>query len=383
VIPVPVTTARTWQTAPSDDMKRVVAAAAGKKGAPVSRSPVLDDLASLDDTAAISRRLRPRAAGLLSTQVSPHHSELRGHSRRRGEWFYGAEPESVRDQFRREAWDRLTAYTFPWAGLATLEIIHDFYWSVVVIDDHLGRPGLRGDVTRTRSVLAHYADVLAYPDVRESPVVPQDSNARLVEAWWHVLVSLTEPAWRRRFVGHMNAWFEACCWETERLGHDRPFEEGEFWDRRLHLFGSLSYMDLLHLEMPHAIPEHVHNNRLYKRYLGTAVECLCYFNDLSSYRVEESTGNAQSNLIAILKSQYGCGLEAAAGHVADLYALHTQRLVDLEPLLQIAFPGHREALQQVFTRVGLWQAGFIRWHEESGRYSEPQEEGNSVPQCSC
>ncbi|MEV0705290.1 hypothetical protein AB0I53_46290 [Saccharopolyspora sp. NPDC050389] len=328
----------------------------------------------------MSHRLPARVASRFPAQVSPHHPELRWHSQQRGEWFYGDVPERVRNKFRREMFDSLTAYTYPWASLATLEIIHDFYWSVVVIDDHLDRPGFRGNVTRTRSALAHYADVLAYPDTRGTPAVPQDPNARLVQTWWHALVPRTEPAWRRRFVGHMNAWFDACCWETDQLGHNRPFEEGEFWDHRLHLFGSQTYMDMLHLDLPQAIPEHVHDSPLYQRYLNTAVECLCYFNDLISYRVEESAGSAQSNLISILKTQYGCGLEAAASHVADLYALHTQQLVDLEPQIQIVFPEHKEALHQVFGRVGRWQAGFIRWHEESGRYSDPKEEGISVPQ---
>jgi hypothetical protein len=329
----------------------------------------------------IPHRFPPRAASRFPAQVSPYHPELRKYTQQQGEWFYSDVPEHIRNKFCREMFDSLTAYTYPWASLATLELLHDFYWSIVVIDDYLDRPDLRGNVTRTRSVLAHYADVFAYPDTRGTPAAPQDRNARLIETWWHALVPLTEPAWRRRFVGHMNAWFDACCWESDQLGHQRAFDEGEFWESRLHLFGSRTYMDMLHLDMAQTIPQRIHDSILYQRYLSTAVECLCYFNDLISYRVEESTGSAQSNLISILKTQYGCSPEAGAHHIADLYALHTQQLIDLEPQIHLAFPEHREALQQVFTRVGMWQAGFIRWHEESGRYSDSKEDGISVPQC--
>ncbi|MCP2338554.1 terpene synthase family protein [Actinomadura rupiterrae] len=272
--------------------------------------------------------------------------------------------------------DRLAARLFRTAPLDRVELFGHWLTWTFALDDLLDRPPLAASAT---AVCELYDDLLRA--LRRGSARPgaRPLESTLVELWRQTAPSMS-PAWRRRFLLHLEDHRSGCAEEAvnRRTGTVPPPDRYAAARRRAcgpHLF------DLVEPVLGAELPDRVRAVPAWTAFTEGTADLLAWCNDLASFRRERQDDDAH-NLVAVLMHTYGFA-DAQAAHWTVDRIVH--RAADVaaaarvlpDALDRLALPeAERSAAARVTAVLLDAPRAHLDWLVESGRYDLSRPSGD-------
>jgi germacradienol/geosmin synthase len=172
---------------------------------------------------------------------------------------------------------------------------------------------------------------------------------------------------------------ESWVWEIGNQILGRIPDPVDYVEMRRATFGTPLTMSLATLAPGPRLPGEVGRSRAVRNLERTAADYAGLLNDLFSYQKEVQFEGDQHNGVVVVRSFLGCDAMQAADVVHDLM---TARLRQFERVVAAELPAlgaegqldgaARAALDRRVTQLRDWMAGIAHWHQQCGRYSEPE-----------
>ncbi|WP_410594633.1 terpene synthase family protein [Amycolatopsis sp. lyj-23] len=176
------------------------------------------------------------------------------------------------------------------------------------------------------------------------------------------------PAVRQAVETMTSSWL----WELANQAQNRIPDPIDYVEMRRRTFGADLTMSL---SRGHAVPPELHRTRPVQTLEHAAADVAALANDLYSYRKEIQYEGELHNAVLVVRNFLDCTEERAAEVVTDL--IHA-RSAEFDHTAATELPAlYRDEATEA-TLLGFvrelrdWMAGTVHWHENSGRYTEPE-----------
>lgn len=224
----------------------------------------------------------------------------------------------------------------------------------------------------TRDLAGAKAAAFRLPAFMPAAGAPMPAPANPLEAGladlWPRTAAERRPAVRRAVEAMTSSWL----WELANQTQNRIPDPIDYVGMRRHTSGA----DLtLSLSRSHALPPALYRTRPVQTVEHTAVDVVWLINDLYSYRKEIQYEGELHNAVLVVRNFLNCTEERAFEVVTDL--VHA-RAAEFEHAVATELPAlyrddaTEEALLGFVQGLRDWMAGTLHWHENSGRYTEPE-----------
>ncbi|MET8852865.1 germacradienol/geosmin synthase [Amycolatopsis sp. NPDC004625] len=311
---------------------------------------------------------RPSVELPVPLRLSPHLPEARV---RNVDWARrtGLLDGVVWDERKLRAADLplCAAGTHPDATADTLDVTSDWLTWRSYADDYY--PLVFG---ATRDLAGAKAATFRLPAFMPAAGAPMPAPATPLEAGladlWPRTAAERRPAVRRAVETMTSSWL----WELANQAQNRIPDPIDYVGMRRRTSGA----DLtLSLTRGHALPPALHRTRPVQTVENAATDVTSLINDLYSYRKEIQYEGELHNAVLVVRNFLNCTEERAFEVVTDL--VHA-RAAEFEHAVATELPAlyrdeaTEEALLGFVQELRDWMAGTLHWHENSGRYTEPE-----------
>jgi hypothetical protein len=265
---------------------------------------------------------------------------------------------------------RLAARIFPRVPRDRAELFARWLIWLFAFDDARDERPLGGSAT---AVDSRFTDLLK--TLRRGHARPEADALELALAeLWRETARGMSPAWRRRFLGHLEEQRAACTEEAmhRRTGHVPGPADYPALRRRT---SGLFLLDLVEPVAGYELPEGVVRSPAWHALVQATADLVAWSNDVASYRQEAAAGTAGHNYLTVFAQAYGLGPEQtvtwvvnriaerapdAAAAARRLSAELTRLELAPEPAAQVT------AVAEVLLTA---PRAHLEWLQETGRYS--------------
>ncbi|MDX3192190.1 germacradienol/geosmin synthase [Streptomyces sp. MN03-5084-2B] len=255
----------------------------------------------------------------------------------------------------------------PDAPADTLDVTSDWLTWRTYADDHY--PLVFG---ATRDLAGAKAATFRLPAFMPAAGAPMPAPATPLEAGladlWPRTAAERRPAVRRAVEAMTSSWL----WELANQAQNRIPDPIDYVEMRRRTFGADLTMSLARR---HATPPALHRARPVQTLAHAAADVVCLANDLYSYRKEIRYEGELHNAVLVVRNFLDCTEQRAAEVVTDLVHVRT---AEFEHAAATELPAlyrddtTEETLLGFVEELRDWMAGMLHWHENSGRYTEPE-----------
>ncbi|ADJ43139.1 terpene synthase [Amycolatopsis mediterranei S699] len=220
----------------------------------------------------------------------------------------------------------------------------------------------------------------AFMPVHDSPMpAPATAlEAGLADLWPRTTAGM--PTENRRAVRRaVESMTSSWLWELANQAQNRIPDPIDYVEMRRRTFGSDLTMSLSRFSHGRSVPPALYRTRPVQAIEHSATDVACLINDLYSYRKEIQYEGELHNAVLVVRNFLDCTEERAFGVVTDL--VHA-RLAEFEHAAAIELPAlvRDHAIEPAVEEMLLgyvqelrdWLAGILNWHENVGRYTEPE-----------
>ncbi|MBE8520833.1 germacradienol/geosmin synthase [Amycolatopsis sp. H6(2020)] len=304
----------------------------------------------------------------LPPRLSPHLSEARA---RNVDWARrtGLLDGVVWDERKLRAADLplCAAGIHPDATADALDVTSDWLTWRTYADDHY--PLVFG---ATRDLAGAKAANLRLPAFMPADGAPMPTPTTPLEAGladlWPRTTAESRPAVRRAVESMTSSWL----WELANQTQNRIPDPIDYVEMRRRTFGADLTMSLAR---GRAVPPALHRTRPVQTLEHAAADVASLANDLYSYRKETQYEGELHNAVLVVRNFLDCTEERASEVVADLIQA---RLAEFDHAAATELPAlfrddtTEETLLGFVRELRDWMAGIAHWHENVGRYTEPE-----------
>jgi hypothetical protein len=268
----------------------------------------------------------------------------------------------------------LMARTFPDATHPDLCLATAWLTVVFRLDDHL-ETALGRDPSRLRTageaLLRFFA---GWPKESRPPAAARRALGRplcgaLADVWRRTAARLS-PAWRARFVGHVEEYLAGTAWEAGNRRAGRVPDPAEYIEMRRHTAATGLFFDLIEVFRGVEVPEPTWRNPALRTLRGYADNAVAWFNDLVSWPKELRRGD-RHNLVLVLGHHTGCSLDEAVRAAARYHDGQVRGFVAAREAMPLDLLNH-SGVAGVVADLAHWIRGNMDWSRETGRYAPVQ-----------
>jgi 5-epi-alpha-selinene synthase len=300
----------------------------------------------------------------LDVAVSPYRAQLHDASLHWASSVGIAPPGSRAHAYLEEA--RLTdlaAFTMPFMTRDDLIVascfcvwlfLHDDYY----VDDARGAY----DETALRAVHAQIFGVLDGRNERLTDPIA----VGLRELWERVAVR-ADDAWMQRFARTIKSYLQANDWERRvRLRQIAP-DVSTY--TKMRLFIGAVYPVFVFINIANGVESGARflQNADVRVLAEMANNHICWVNDVLGFRKELREQNP-SNLVLVLRQEYGLTLQAAVTRAADMANKEMHAFLRLRDMLPSFGPVEDRQLYAYVLAMQHWMGGHIAWAMDARRY---------------
>ncbi|KAI0293867.1 terpenoid synthase [Multifurca ochricompacta] len=311
-------------------------------------------------------------------QISPDHVEVRAAS---AEWLRSLKAFSPRAQdafdrcefsksqdhpFLTSSWAQLlpgllACMTYPFHDKARLRTGCDFMNMVFVFDEYTDRA--------TAEEAQVYADIAM--DALRNPHVPRPKGewigGEVTRQYWELAVKTASPGSQKRFIASFDAFSKELVKQAadRNRGHIRNIEE--YIEARRETIGGAPAFALVELGMN--LPDEAVNHPVIEELSMLATDMIWVANDMSSYNIEQSRGDADHNIITVVMQEKKTDVQGAMDWVGEHHKKLEAKFMKIyeNDIPKFGEPVDSELAQYV-DGFAIWVRGNDQWNFESGRY---------------
>jgi hypothetical protein len=311
----------------------------------------------------------------LEINPSARHAEQHGRDFVRR---FGLVPgEASRRHHDESLLGTLIARTYPTAARADIELITDWMSCMLVVDDQFDETELGIQPDRLRQVadqILEWLPVTGGPPAgggRESPFA-----AAFTDLWQRTCVHMSVE-WRRRFVGHVDRFFDCCRWEAHNRLHRLVPGLAEY--RSMRGRALMPYLDFIELTTRAEIPDPIYHRPELTELYQSLSDAVLWTNDLFSCEKEALLGDVH-NLVLVYQHAHGTDLQTAADVAGEMIQDRIDTFVTLvrefrEGRLLSHIDGDlRDTLDRHVTAMCSWLRGQLQWRYETHRFDPDRPE---------
>jgi hypothetical protein len=264
-------------------------------------------------------------------------------------------------EYRRTHVGRLAATTCPRGTRVGLRLLADWQTWLFAFDDGYcdeSEHGFSPDALLRRAV-----GLLGI--LEGTPPEPDDPFGIALADLWARLVSSSEGYQRSRFASAVNAYLLAQCWEAVNRSAGVPPALTEYVYMRRHGSAVRTCTALVDVAGGFQLGAQDYDHPDVVALTDTAINVVCWANDILSYPKELRRSAAVHSLPAVLEHEKPQGIRAAIETVVRMHDEEVARYVaDEEPVRAWADPSLRRYLDD----LRFWMVGNQYWARQSGRY---------------
>ncbi|WP_206791355.1 germacradienol/geosmin synthase [Amycolatopsis sp. MtRt-6] len=198
-----------------------------------------------------------------------------------------------------------------------------------------------------------------------TPTTPLEAG--LADLWPRTTAE-RRPAVRRAVEAMTSSWL----WELANQAQNRIPDPIDYVEMRRRTFGADLTMSLAR---DRSLPPELHRTRPVQTLEHAAADVASLANDLYSYRKEIRYEGELHNAVLVVRNFLDCPEDRASEVVTDL--IHA-RLAEFDHVAATELPAlyrdeaTEETLLGFVRELRDWLAGIVHWHENTGRYTEPE-----------
>ncbi|GLB39974.1 putative terpene synthase family, metal binding domain [Lyophyllum shimeji] len=299
--------------------------------------------------------------------ISPHYRACQAESVAWLESFKPFTPE-VQVAFNKCDCSLIAALTFPRSSYFTMRSCCDLMHAFFVLDDHTDNQPLHVVIERCEATM----DAILHVDK------PRPEGE-------HVIGEITRQFWKRassemprviieRFEKSWRTYLDSVIRQAEHRSEQYICTPEEYMAARRDNIGAypcFAFVEQqLELNIPHEVMEHPYIQSLNK----DCAEMIILDNDMSSYKKEVLSNDADYNAITVVQKHLGVDLEGALQWLLEHHDQNIDNFMAVREkvLKKDGFPSYgpridREVADYV-DGLGFWIRGHDEWNFSSGRY---------------
>lgn len=222
----------------------------------------------------------------------------------------------------------------------------------------------------------------ALPLGRDRPPPAARPLTRALQDTWTALAETTNLTWRIRFRHHIQLFVAMFRHESLNRVHGRIPPMRYFDEVRHPDSATIPCLDMLEYASDAEVPPLIYRTTRFRTLHETAVDVVCWANDVISMHQELSIGDV-NNGVRIVEHHLGCTRQEAVDYAYARVARDVERFLRAEPELTRLcdeWPdladADRAAVEECVAGLRRWMRGHLDWARNSARY--PQERPASV-----
>jgi len=171
----------------------------------------------------------------------------------------------------------------------------------------------------------------------------------------------------RRFRASWADYVEAVAQQAEHRSHARILDLDTYFPLRRHTSGAPSTIALYEMDMD--IPDEIRRHPVIVELEELAVDLIVIANDILSYNKEQAVGDDEHNIVTVIMSQFGLGMQEAIDKAGKLSAEKMARFEFLYRRRVPRFVGPVDLdVQKLIDGFAQCVSGVLHWSYESQRY---------------
>ncbi|THV01930.1 terpenoid synthase [Dendrothele bispora CBS 962.96] len=298
---------------------------------------------------------------LLKRGINPHYQEAAAES---AAWL--GSHNILSDKKRAEVISNhnelLVAHTYPYAEYEQFRTCCDFVNLLFIIDECSDEQNGQ-DAHATGKI---FLDALRDADNQDSSplaVMTKEFRARYIK--------LAGSQTSRRFFERCQSYIEAVAKEAQLREHGQVLDLESFIPLRRENSAVPLVFGLFEYALGIDLPQEVFDDSTFQEVFLTAVDLVCWSNDVYSYNMEYAKGIHGNNIVTVLMKTYNFDLQTSCDYVG----LYFRKLMAQFEMGKIRLPSWSSEVDVQVARyvdaLEYWIRGNLDWCFETNRYFGP------------
>jgi hypothetical protein len=263
----------------------------------------------------------------------------------------------------------LAARCYPMASEPVLFLAADWLGWLFLFDD-LNDEGPLGRIPDEFRLFTDNLRSSVFDNITSRPTDPW--NVALSDIW-HRIRAYSTPAWRDRFVQHIEDYLDACVWQATNRATRKVPDMAAFPEMRRRAGAIWPSFDLIELTVGRTLPEAVPLSQTYRSLSIQAADVVCLTNDLMTYDKENAHGDPH-NTVFVAEAETGCSLSDAKRSVENMVECRIDEFLETEAdlpelctRLELS-DDEQNILFQCVAQLRSWMRGHVDWGRHTIRY---------------
>jgi 5-epi-alpha-selinene synthase len=260
--------------------------------------------------------------------------------------------------------ETLAAYIQPFDGLDVLRLSGDFILWLFLHDDYVDKARQEYDSNKLATLHEQLSAILE-GRLLESP---EPVARALQDICKRVAGQPNGEAWLKRFVHEMKNYLQSNGWERSLSDANTAPDVSTYLKMRLHTSACGPCLTIM-AASTNIAPDAAFLDHTYIKVLtDMANHQISYVNDGLFFEKENREHNP-SNLVAILRNEFGLSWQEAVNRVIDLANKEVIGFVRLKNLLP-SFGSEDGQARRYVAGLELWIRGYVEWGMQARRYKD-------------
>jgi len=287
--------------------------------------------------------------------TNPYSKEASAESRA---WInsYDVFTDRKRAFFVQGSNELLCSHVYNYTGQHQLRIACDFV-NLLFVTDEVSDDQNGMDARRTGQILVN---ALKHPEWDDGSKI-----ARITKDFRTRFLLHAGPRNVRRFINLWELYTDAVAKEAELRERDQVLDLESFTLLRRDNSAVLLCFSLIEYALGIDLEDEVYEDVNFMDAYWAACDYVCWTNDVYSYDVEQSKGQAGNNIVTVLMKENGTSLQETADFIGE----HCKGLVEiyLSAKKQLSLSLGKDAAKFIHA-LGSWMIGNLVWSFETVRY---------------
>ncbi|KAF9263792.1 terpenoid synthase [Marasmius fiardii PR-910] len=295
----------------------------------------------------------------LESSMSPHYHRAAKES---SDWISGYNVFNDRRAIviKEANSELLVAHAYPYAPYERFRTVCDFI-NLLFVFDETSDEQTGEDAAATGDI---FHEAMRNPDYSSTSKLSQmtkDFRARYFK--------VAGPTSSARFLRHLKDYINSVATEAEYRERDEILDVDAFMELRRNNSAVILCFDLLEYVLGIELPDEVYEDPTFEELYWSAVDMVCWANDLYSWNMEQAKGISGNNIVTVLMKHKNMKLQSACDYVG----LHCDKLVRRYLSARDRLPSWGSSkldrdVARFAEACGHWMKGNLDWSFESSRY---------------
>jgi 5-epi-alpha-selinene synthase len=309
--------------------------------------------------------LKPDLYCPFPSQMNPHVEALEEYSFNWAMNFRLVQGEAAIRRFRAAQYHRLSARTYPKAGLEELKLVNDWMVWLFMWDDQFDEAPAATPANQLDAILDGYRIILTNVATTSSQGPAANALQDLCRrTFWRM-----PPRWRSRFAQHCLQWLDSYAWTVNncRLGIAPALDI--YVEKRRHTGGMHLAFDLIDFSEHLGLPEPLRVSPPFEVLNRITNDLVCWSNDIFSLEKELARRDV-NNLVIVLQQAERLTLQESVDQVHEMINAQVRLFEETERQLPSFGSALDHDVERYVRGLRAWIRGNMDWAAETPRFSQ-------------